>query len=343
MKVLRANYIDLKGLFKMEIISNNVNELFSDALWRFKTSAIENTSRNGDVFMINEPVLTKIKYPLERVLFYPRRNANPIFHLMESIWILAGHSDVNFVQQFNSRIGQFSDNGRNFNAAYGYRMRHQFITDQLIAIVQILNKDPQSRQAVIQLWDSDDLMKNTKDKACNTQMMFSIRNGCLDLMVTNRSNDFWWGYAGANIVHFTMIQEFVAIALDVPVGSYFTVSNNLHLYKDLYDATPDMVSPPNAEEYDYYSQGIVRPYPLYEGSFERFLEECSRFCNDSFADYAYTHKFFIEVARPLAMISYLRRQKLGNGLEHVDKIMATDWKLAVKQWILRKENKDVSK
>lgn len=327
----------------MEITSNNVNTLFSDALWRFRTSGVENTSRNGDVFMINEPVLTKIKYPLERVLFYARRDANPIFHLMESIWILAGRNDVDFVKQFNSNIGQFSDNGRDFNAAYGYRMRGQFIDDQLKSVIQILDQDPDSRQAVIQLWDANDLMKKTKDKACNTQLIFSIRSGCLDMLVTNRSNDFWWGYAGANIVHFTIIQEFIAIALDLPVGDYYTVSNNLHLYKDLYDALPDMQSPPSAGEFDYYSQGVVKPYPLFDGNFETFLSECSRFCSDPLKEFEYQHKFFKEVAQPIAAIAYLRKMKLGTGLEQLDRIMATDWKLAVQQWIMRREIKNVSK
>ena len=298
----------------MEITAINVNQLFEDGLWRFKTSAVKDASRNGEVYRIPEVVLTKILEPRERVLFYGRRDANPIFHLLESIWMLAGRRDVAFLEQFNSRIGQFSDDGRVFNAAYGYRIRHQFGFDQLTAVIEHLRLNPNSRQAVVQLWDANDLTNETLDRACNTQMVFSVVNGKLNLLVNNRSNDFWWGYAGANAVHFTIIQEFIAIALGIPVGNYYTVSNNLHLYTKLYDAVPIMLQPPtSSDEFDYYSSGQAKPLDLYYGNWEKFLEECEVFCEAPFADYDYKNDFFRHVAKPMAQVSNERRNKIGDG------------------------------
>jgi thymidylate synthase len=321
----------------MEITAINVNTLFEDALWRFKTSGVKTTTRNGEAYCIDEPVLTKITEPTERVLFYGRRDANPIFHLMESIWMLAGRRDVAFLEQFNSKIGQFSDDGEVFNSAYGYRMRHHFGVDQLVGVIEHLTKDSKSRQAVIQLWDADDLTKDTKDRACNTQMVFAIKNGCLDLTVFNRSNDFWWGYAGANAVHFTFIQEFVAIALCVPIGTYYTVTNNLHLYTHLYDAMPEMLNPPKSDVFDYYSLGTVKPYQLFNGKWTTFLQDCEMFCEKPFDDtITYQHPFFKEVAQPMAMVSFLRKHKLGSGHEQAQLIKATDWQIAVMEWIGRR-------
>ena len=326
----------------MEITAINVNQLFEDGLWRFKTSAVKDASRNGEVYRIPEVVLTKILEPRERVLFYSRRDANPIFHLLESIWMLAGRRDVAFLEQFNSRIGQFSDDGRVFNAAYGYRIRHQFGFDQLKAVINHLKMNPNSRQAVVQLWDANDLTNETLDRACNTQMVFSVVNDKLNLLVNNRSNDFWWGYAGANAVHFTIIQEFVATALGLKVGTYSTVSNNLHLYTKLYDAMPDMENPPHAEVYDYYSQGIVEPYKLFEGDWETFLEDCETFCDAPYNDNNYRHAFFTEVAQPMALVSYVRKQgETGKSIASL--IKASDWRIAVEQWIERREAKNVSK
>lgn len=326
----------------MEITAINVNQLFEDGLWRFKTSAVKDASRNGEVYRIPEVVLTKILEPRERVLFYSRRDANPIFHLLESIWMLAGRRDVAFLEQFNSRIGQFSDDGRVFNAAYGYRIRHQFGFDQLKAVINHLKMNPNSRQAVVQLWDANDLTNETLDRACNTQMVFSVVNDKLNLLVNNRSNDFWWGYAGANAVHFTIIQEFVATALGLKVGTYSTVSNNLHLYTKLYDAMPDMENPPHAEVYDYYSQGIVEPYKLFEGDWETFLEDCETFCDAPYNDNNYRHAFFTEVAQPMALVSYVRKQgETGKAIASL--IKASDWRVAVEQWIERREAKNVSK
>jgi len=328
----------------MEIAAINVNQLFVEALWRFKTSSVLTQTRNGEAYRIEEPVLTKITNPCERVLFYDRRDANPIFHLMESIWMLAGRDDVAFLEQFNSNIGQFSDDGERFNAPYGHRIRHRFGFDQLKAVIDHLKYTPNSRQAVIQLWDTDDFNKSTLDKACNTSIMFSLVNGRLDMLVTNRSNDFWWGYCGANPVHFSIIQEFIAIALSVPVGCYYTVSNNLHFYTKLYDALPIMMSPPTSEEgFDHYSSNSVKPRDLYDGDWETFLTECELFCEDPYKKQGYANDFFTLVAQPMAYVSYNRRNKISDGSEWANLIIASDWQLATKQWIMRREAKNVSK
>src|SRR5574343_1524621 len=106
----------------MEITVNNANDMFSEGIWKIKINGQKEDSRNGPVLRIPEPVLTKVKNPTQRVLFFGERDANPIFHLMESIWMLAGRRDVEFPALFNSRIGQYSDDGLEFNAAYGWRM-----------------------------------------------------------------------------------------------------------------------------------------------------------------------------------------------------------------------------
>ena len=181
----------------MELTVRNANDLFSEGLWKLKTLGVKESSRNGAVIRIQEPVIITVERPQERVLFFGKRDPAHIFHLLEAVWICAGRRDVSFIQMFNSNIGQFSDDGKVFNAAYGHRMRHHFGKDQLLDVVSILKADPSSRQAVIQLWDSADLTKQTKDKCCNTQLVFDIVQGKVNLTVFNRSNDFLWGNAGS--------------------------------------------------------------------------------------------------------------------------------------------------
>lgn len=321
----------------MEITAMNVNQLFSEALWRMRSSSVYTVTRNGPALYVPEPVITTILEPTERVLFYGRRDCNPIFHLMESIWMLAGRNDVEFLQNFNSKIAQYSDDGVIFNAPYGHRMRNQFGIDQLEQIIHHLKADPNSRQAVIQLWDPADLMKDTKDRACNTQLMFTNRKGELDMLVVNRSNDFWWGYCGANPVHFSIIQEFVALALGLDVGLYRSISNNLHLYTELYDALPDFEHPPNPDSFDYYSANKVSAKPLYNGEWRSFLVECRRFCNNPFEESNYSHEFFLNVARPMARVALARKHKTSSGLAEARSIKASDWRRATIEYIIRRE------
>lgn len=321
----------------MEIIVRNVNELFSEMFWRLRSANFINEySRNGPVIRFPEPVMTTINRPQERVLFHENRDANPIFHLMESMWMLAGRRDVAFVQQFNSKIGQYSDDGENFNAAYGYRLRHHFGNDQLLNAIELLKADKSTRRVVLQLWDPADLTKQTKDMACNVEIILSVNFGKLDMLVLNRSNDMWYGYAGANPVHFTVIQEFVANAVGIPMGVYRTFSNNLHLYTDLYDATSYLESPPDPAHYDGYGQG-VKTSTVVDIPWRKWLEDCELFCKYPFEPIFYGSRFLRETAHPMAMVSYTRKNKLGDGMVYAERIEAEDWCIATKQWIARRE------
>lgn len=324
----------------MEITVRNVNQAVEAAFWRLKTLALKpEQTRNGPALVFPEMVVTTYLYPQERVLFFPERDCNPIFHLMESIWILAGRRDVAFLQNFNSKIGQFSDDGVVFNAAYGYRIRKHFGHDQLEEVIKLLRKDPDSRQAVIQIWDEADLMKKTKDKACNTEVLFDTRGGKLNMTVFNRSNDMWWGAYGANVVHFSILQELVACAVGMSMGVYRQVSNNLHLYTELYDAAKYVESPPDAGSFDLYSSGMVRPTPiLCTGDYKNFLHDCEMFCNDPFNQEAkYRNPFFTFVAQPMAMVSRVRKIQAGDGMGYAAKIRSEDWRRATVDWIKRRE------
>jgi hypothetical protein len=327
----------------MEIRTRNVNTLFSEMFWRLRSGDfVSESSRNGPVIRFPEPVLTMIDRPQERVLFHQGRDANPIFHLLEALWMLAGRRDVEFVSKFNSKIGQYSDDGEVFNAAYGHRMRDHFGVDQLTSVIRILRNDPTSRQAVVQLWDAADLNKKTLDKACNTQLVFSVNRGRLDLMVFNRSNDMLYGYAGANPVHFSVIQEFVAAAVGIPLGVYRTISNNLHLYTELYDASKYLESPPTDELYDAYQHGFEAT-PIITTDWERWLIDCEQFCAHPFNETAsYQDPFFKSVAHPMAMISKTRKDKTGDGRYWVSRIQAPDWQLACHQWVDRREKAKLS-
>lgn len=191
-------------------------------------------SRNGNVLMFPEPVTLTRTHPWEYVNFCPVRDANPVFHLMEALAILGDFNDVTWLSQFNSNIENYSDDGIRFNAFYGTRMRETW-GDQLNAVIELLKREPDTRQAVIQLWDPGDLTLDTKDKACNMSMVFSIStyDKSVNLTVFNRSNDAIWGtVTGSNEVQFGMLLEYVAGSLNLPIGIYTHVTNNLHIYLD---------------------------------------------------------------------------------------------------------------
>ncbi len=205
------------------------------------------------------PVILEFVDPLKRLTFLKGRVINPFFQMAESLWIVDGRSDVKWLTDYNSNMGQFSDDGRHFNAPYGERLRswnksnanntpnglayqngqHIEPLDQLLDVYRKIKADPDTRQAVAVIYNPlyDNADHETKDRPCNMILTFKLRNGMLDLNVFNRSNDIHWGVFGANMCQFSTILEMMAAWLGVKVGTYYQTTDSLHVYTEDYGAT----------------------------------------------------------------------------------------------------------
>jgi len=230
----------------MKVIrAENVNHALPQGLGYLRNEGVKEQSRNGAVLVGPEPVCTVYHNPTQRVLFSAIRDANPFFHLMESLWMLAGRDDVEFVNYYAGSMKQFSDDGETLHGAYGYRWRHALGYDQISHIIAELKQNPTTRRCVLQMWDAggggmDDMykaMNGGKDVPCNTHVYFDTIGGPLNMTVCCRSNDVVWGAYGANVVHFSMLQEYVARSANLKIGVYRQISNNYHVYAE----RPDVV------------------------------------------------------------------------------------------------------
>lgn len=216
----------------MEIKTRNTNTLTPLAYRALLEHGVQDDSRNGPVLRIPEPVTICLTHPWERVNFHPVRNANPFFHLMEGFAMLAGINSASLLTHFAKSMAQFSDDGFTYNAFYGTRARTRW-GDQFAAVIEELKRDPKSRQCVVQLWDPDDLRRQTKDKACNLCLLFRRVGPIVEMTSYNRSNDaVLGGVSGANIVHLSMFHEYVAARVGCLMGRWWHVSNNLHAYQN---------------------------------------------------------------------------------------------------------------
>src|SRR5437667_12765939 len=93
-----------------------VTDIHSGKIWTRDTE-----SRNGPVMVVDEPVIIIYTHPRERVLLNYYRDANPFFHLYESLWMLAGRNDLKSLEFFVGHMKDYSDDGLTFNGAYGHR------------------------------------------------------------------------------------------------------------------------------------------------------------------------------------------------------------------------------
>lgn len=316
----------------------NVSDALITGLNDLKHLAVKRDSRNGPVMVFPEPVMTRYQNPKERVIFFPERDANPFFHFMESLWMISGRNDVAWVGQFSSNIANYSDDGVTFHGAYGYRWRQHFDVDQIETVIDLFRANKDDRRVLMQMWDPrTDLDKQGKDFPCNLTIIPSITPyGKLDMTVINRSNDIIWGAYGANAVHMSMLQEYMAAMIGVEVGAYYQFSTNFHGYiavMEKHAALMDLTDSDNP----YLD---MEPFPMVKNP-SVWDSELAMFMDEDCRAMGYTEPFFKRVAVPMMQtwLAWKDREnpdRLGDALMHTDNIAAPDWRKACVEWLERR-------
>lgn len=319
------------------ITARNVNEALIAGLWHLRTAGIPQTSRNGPVIVAPGPVITQYARPWERLVSSGKRDANHVFHLMETIWMLAGERDVRWLLQFNSQYGQYAEDNHIQHGAYGHRWRSLFLRDQILDAVQELRK-PGNRRVVIGMWHPmHDLGSAAKDVPCNTHIYFQVIDGRLEMTVCCRSNDIIWGAYGANAVHFSMLQELMARELGAKQGSYYQFSNNFHLYVEMGQGRELLDMPPSEDQYATSHKMDRVPLLSPIEPLAMFLRDCELFVRGDMG--ALNTDFMRKVALPLHD-AYLTRKRGEDCTDALWKCIPSDWKEMFIQW---KERRDGSK
>jgi len=148
------------------------------------------------------------------------------------MWVLAGRNDLDFITYYLERAPQFSDDGSTWRGAYGPRLRNWNGIDQVAEVLRLLTEDPQSRRAVIVLFDPDRDFVDSKDIPCNNWLHFLLRDGRLDLNIAARSSDVVWGFSGINAFEWSVLHEMLAKWLNVEIGMCTYLMGSLHLYAE---------------------------------------------------------------------------------------------------------------
>jgi thymidylate synthase len=214
----------------------------ADALWLKAANwfvvggiAVKQGSRGGLTAEVLRASLT-LEHPRQRWITSRAPALNPAFALAEVIWIMCGRNDAGFLNYFNPKLLHYAGNRLTYHGAYGHRLRAHFGIDQLERAYTVLSRDKNSRQVVLQIWDSaEDLPSEegtarAEDVPCNIVALLKLREGRLEWTQIMRSNDLVLGLPH-NIVQFSSFQEVLAGWLGVEVGSYNHFADSLHLYE----------------------------------------------------------------------------------------------------------------
>lgn len=212
----------------MEIIGEGVDEILMQLYEALPNYRVETEGSRGRIVAEIVGASLCLKNPRARISRSENRG-KPFSAIGELLWYLAGSDRLDFIEPYISNYRKDAVEGI-LEGAYGPRLysMHGHI-DQLANVVRQLRGKPDSKRAVVQLFDAGDIAREKKEVPCTTALQFLLREGKLNLIATMRSNDAYYGLPH-DIFCFTMLQELVARTLDVELGTYYHFAGSLHVY-----------------------------------------------------------------------------------------------------------------
>lgn len=223
--------------------------------------------RNGGSIEIRGFV-SRLLLPANNLLMNRVRKLSRRYAAAELIWYLTGSDSGEMISHYAPSYTKFVEDDGRVWGAYGPR-----ICSGLSKIVELLRNAPNTRQAVLPLFDCADLsvtetaIARAQDIPCTLNLHFLRRRGFLDLYVTMRSNDAWLGFP-YDVFCFTMLQRIVANLTGTVPGIYQHQVGSMHLYrKDLpragkaadEDLLPSLaIAGAVPSSYDLYSNAVEK-------------------------------------------------------------------------------------
>ena len=176
-----------------------------------------------------------IENPMDNHIDCKQRDWKQSYAEAEWQWYLSGDRNIKKLGELYGKVPEIwkrmADNAGNVNSNYGWQWKRN---EQLDYVVDILKHNPKTRQAAISIYDGKEI-KNAhynNDTPCTYAVQFTILDNKLNMCVTMRSNDLWYGFCNDQYC-FSRLQLMIADKLEIRLGTYFHFAHNLHLYNNI--------------------------------------------------------------------------------------------------------------
>lgn len=153
-----------------------------------------------------------------------------VYIVGEYLWYHSSRNDLDFISKFSKFWTNISDDGVTSNSAYGYILQEKYGFDQIETIINLLEEDPTSRRAVLNINVPNIDVATTKDELCTIALIYFIRDNKLHSTTIMRSNDILFGLRN-DLPYFIRLQKYIADSLGVECGSYTHFATSIHLYE----------------------------------------------------------------------------------------------------------------
>jgi len=217
---------------KMENRFKNADEAFKYYKWQIPEYGIQfdNTQALFNVgFYIDKP--------MDNHIIDQDRNWKLDYAEAEWQWYLTGMPNIKMLGEIYGKVPEIWKRMANeegyVNSNYGYQWQRN---NQLDNVIAMLKANPKTRQATVSIYDGKEIDNGTyqHDTPCTYAIQFTIIGQKLNMCVTMRSNDLWYGFCNDQYC-FSKLQTKAADELGLLVGDYYHFAHNLHLYNNIID------------------------------------------------------------------------------------------------------------
>ena len=219
----------------MNTINNKVFRNANEAYEYLHDQIIQNGVDFGDTKALFN-VGFYITDPKDRKIYNREREWKEDYAEAEWKWYLSGDASIHKLGDIYGKVPEIwkrmADHVGQVNSNYGWQwQRSDHNVSQLDNVVKILTENPKSRQAAISIYDGKEHNNYATDTPCTYAIQFTIVNGRLDMCVTMRSNDLWYGFCNDQY-QFSKLQEMISNRLNINTGVYYHFAHNMHLYNN---------------------------------------------------------------------------------------------------------------
>jgi thymidylate synthase len=210
-----------------QFTGDSADDLMRTSIEELLKSGTRITPNRGPALELH-PVTLTLRSPRAR-LSRTEARGRLFSALGETCWYLSRGNDARFIAYYIEYYRQLGDK-EDVWGGYGTRLFNSDGFDQVHYVIDKLRATPDSRQAVIQIFDCDDVASPHDDVPCTCVLQYLVRGGVLDSIVYMRSNDVRTGLPH-DLFAFTMLQELIARSVGIDPGTHTHVVGSYHLYE----------------------------------------------------------------------------------------------------------------
>ena len=133
--------------------------------------------------------------PLDNKIINRERNWKQEYAEAEWQWYLSGNNNIAELGRLYGKTPEIwkrmADDKGNVNSNYGWQWKRNA---QLDMVIEMLKQNKETRQAAISIYDGKEITDYAHDTPCTYAVQFTIVHDRLDMCVTMRSNDLWYGF-----------------------------------------------------------------------------------------------------------------------------------------------------